>query len=912
MKQYLHKNGHRLTEAERAEIWDHIDPARARRGARAGRRPDGWKARRPAWRWRLAPGWAVAGAACAVLAVALLVVLRGRGPLPESTSLPADEQLAAAPTAPDKGVTVAPPGDRREPAASAPETAPETARPEERAARVSATAPVAESRPVTTGAHAAPALAAGPAGDGGEAGRESTRGTLRGSVVDRESGQPLPLAEIVALGGAAGAVTADDGRFVLAGLAPGQPTPLRVEYLGFAPVETTVTLAAGDTLALDFALTPVIVAALEPFEIEGAKYMVEVKNAVAPQSEQRDWGTMHALRGAPETAAPPASSPAPSAAARSQERITRYAVDSADHSATLSAKRGTERSTDRARDASAAPDAARAGRPGEARFEIPPDVAARIADEDEQDDAAWRRRCWVPPGDRSFDAMTFRHSGVNPFVLTDRDPLATFALDVDNASYTIAREYLEQGALPPAGAVRVEEFVNYFDQGYPEVRDGDFLIHVDGAPSPFGRGHHLLRVGVRARDVREGPRRPANLVFVIDVSGSMAQEGRLETVKQALRLLLDELGPRDTVGIVAFTTDARVVLEPTGAARRRAIEAAIAELEPEQSTNVDAGLELGYRMARAHFRPGGVNRIVLCSDGVANQARTRAEEILDHVRRESDGGIQLSAVGVGMGNYNDVLLEQLADHGDGNYYYVDRPEEARRIFRENLTGTLRTVAEDARIQVEFDPARVSRWRLLGYENRRLADRDFRDDNVDAGEVGAGHQVTALFEVKLAGRDGRDDGHAWDDDTREAEFRRRGGRDGALATVRLRYRQPGAAGERESGSWRRGRGEVEGDWQEVQRRVTAGDLSRTFAAAAPRLRLDAVVAEFAEILRGSYWARDSRLADLVRPAREVARALPGDGRVRELAQLVHLAARLDAGPGEHGAEWDDQGSDWDDE
>lgn len=906
MKQYLHRNGHRLTEAERAEIWDRIDLAHARRDAEAGRQPAGRRFGRPAWRWRLAPGWAVAGAACAVLAVSLLVVRRERGPLPESARLPASERLAAAPTAPDKGVTVAPPGDRREPAASAPRTAPQPARPAGRAARASAGAPAAESTPVTTRARETPALAAGPAGGGGEAGRESTRGVLRGSVVDRETGQPLPLAEVVAMGGGAGAVTTDDGRFVLAGLAPGQPSPLRVEYLGFAPVETTVVVAAGDTLALDFALTPVVVAALEPYDAAGARPIVQAWNGPVPQAEPRGRDAGSALRGAPETAAPPASLPAPSTAPRSQERITRHAVDPANYSAALSAKQSTDRTADRARDAGAAFGAGRGGRPDQTRFEIPPDVAARIADEGERDDAAWRRRCWIPPDDRGFDAMTFRHSGVNPFVLTDRDPLATFALDVDNASYTIAREYLERGVLPPAGAVRVEEFVNYFDQGYPEVRDDDFLIHVDGAPSPFGRGYHLLRVGVRARDVREGPRRPANLVFVIDVSGSMAREGRLETVKQALRLLLGELGPRDTVGIVAFSTDARVVLEPAGAARRRDIEAAIAELEPEQSTNVDAGLELGYRMARAHFRPGGVNRVVLCSDGVANQARTRAEAILDHVRRESDGGIQLSAVGVGMGNYNDVLLEKLADRGDGNYYYIDRLEEARRVFRENLDGTLRTVAEDARIQVEFDPDQVARWRLLGYENRRLADQDFRDDDVDAGEVGAGHQVTALFEIKLAGRDGRDDGHGRDAGVREADSRRRGGRDGALATVRLRYRQPGAARERESDYARRGRGEVEGDWREVQRRVTAGDLSRTSAAAPPRLRLAAVAAEFAEILRGSYWARDSRLADLVQPAREVARDLPGDGRVRELAQLVHLAARLDAGQGGRAAERDEQG------
>jgi len=294
----------------------------------------------------------------------------------------------------------------------------------------------------------------------------------------------------------------------------------------------------------------------------------------------------------------------------------------------------------------------------------------------------------------------------------------------------------------------------------------------------FGEGYHLLRVGLRARDPREEPRRPANLVFVVDVSGSMAREGRLELVKEALRLLLDELEPGDTVGIVAFTTDARVVIEPTGVARRHALEAALATLQPERSTNVEAGLRLGYRMARAHYRAGGINRLVLCSDGVANEASTRAEEILAHVRRESDGGIHLSAVGVGMGNYNDVLLERLADRGDGNYAYVDDLAEARRVFGENLAGTLRTVAEDAKVQVEFAPDAVERWRLIGYENRRVADEDFRDDAVDAGEVGAGHQVTALFEVKLTAR------------ALGVLETGRSRRDVTLANVRLRYRAPG--------------------------------------------------------------------------------------------------------------------------
>ena len=497
---------------------------------------------------------------------------------------------------------------------------------------------------------------------------------------------------------------------------------------------------------------------------------------------------------------------------------------------------------------------------------------------DNDEEREFRARCWIPPRDPSFDAMEFRHSGVNPFVVTAADALSTFALDVDNASYTMARAYLERGELPPAAAVRVEECVNFFAQDYRAPDEGDFRISVDGAPSPFGEGYHLLRIGLRARDVPAAARRPAVLTFVIDVSGSMRREGRLELVKSALRVLLDELDVDDTVGIVTYTTRADVALPPTPAGRRSLIAGVIAGLEPQQTTNVNEGLEYGYRMARDSFRPGAVNRIILCSDGVANESITVAEGILDDVRREADAGIHLTAIGVGMGNYNDVLLEKLADRGDGNYYYVDDLAEARRIFRRDLVGTLQTVARDAKVQVEFDPEVVLRWRLLGYENRAVSDRDFRNDAVDAGEVGAGHQVTALYEVKLA--------TAFPRTSAESGVRRGSG--APLGVVRLRYREPESEG-RQAGLAR-----------ELSRSVTPRDLGRSFAAAAPRLRLDAAVAEFAELLRGSYWARGGDMGRVARLAGELADELPRDAAVADFARLARTAAdlRRDDGDGGH--------------
>jgi Ca-activated chloride channel family protein len=442
--------------------------------------------------------------------------------------------------------------------------------------------------------------------------------------------------------------------------------------------------------------------------------------------------------------------------------------------------------------------------------------------------------------------MFFEHKGTNPFVFTREDSLSTFGLDVDTASYSVARNYLMRGELPPAEAVRVEEFVNALPQDYaPPTREA-FAIHLEGAPNPFHRGYHLLRIGLKAREVRMRDRKPAVLTFVIDVSGSMGTENRLGLVKRSLRLLVDRLGERDRIGIVVYGTRGRILLDPTPASERREILGAIESLRPEGSTNLEEGLDLGYEMALQTLDPEATNRVVLCTDGVANNGITDAETLLRRIHAQSEKHVFLTALGFGMGNYNDALLQKLADQGDGQYAYIDDFAEAERFFLTNLTGVLEVVARDAKAQVEFDPGSVESYRLLGYEKRDVADEDFRDDAVDGGEVGAGHAVTVLYELKLTGRGGD------------------------LGVVHLRYQDP------DSGSPREQREDIE------------GDLFRSrFYDASPSFRLSVVAARFAEHLRESRWVRGERLESVL----EEAERLPRSFLVRaEAAELLDLMRR----------------------
>ena len=464
-------------------------------------------------------------------------------------------------------------------------------------------------------------------------------------------------------------------------------------------------------------------------------------------------------------------------------------------------------------------------------------------------------------GDESepYPAVEYDNPGLNRETDTERDALSTFALDVDTGSYTVARRYVTDGNLPDPDSIRIEEYINYFDQDYSQPRDDVFAIHLDGGPTPYvsSERSRVLRIGIQAMDVADRDRKDAALTFVVDTSGSMDRENRLGGVRWALSQLVEELNRTDTVAIVEYGSQARVILEPTRVRDRDRILNAIDSLRPNGSTNAAAGMDLGYRLAHDAFVDGGINRVILASDGVANVGVTDANGILDRVREDADDGIQLVTVGFGMGNYNDTFMEQLADNGDGFYAYVDTLEEAERLFVDDLTGTLQTVAMDARVQVEFDEDTVSAWRLVGYENRDMEDHEFRNDEVDAGEIGAGHTVTALYEIVL---------------TREADH---GASDTDLGAVSLRWHETDSE-----------------KTTEISRPITTDDLSERFRSTDPRFQMSVMVAEYAEILRGdgrAYFS-DTTLNQLADDLWQIE-DLADDPDVREFIDLVEHAASL---------------------
>jgi Ca-activated chloride channel homolog len=339
----------------------------------------------------------------------------------------------------------------------------------------------------------------------------------------------------------------------------------------------------------------------------------------------------------------------------------------------------------------------------------------------------------------------------NAFQDVRSQPLSTFGLEVDTASYANVRRFLREGRRPPPDAVRLEELINYFPYAYAAPKgDAPFAFALEVATCPWAPEHRLVRIGLRTPEATAGERPRANLVFLIDVSGSMEPENKLPLVKRSLRLLLDQLSARDRVGIVTYAGEARVALEPTNAAEKEPILAALDRLVAGSGTHGSAGIQQAYAMATNHFIPGGINRVILCTDGDFNIGMTSREQLLELITRMAGSGVFLSVLGYGMDNYQDTTTELLADRGNGNYAYIDSFAEARKVLREELQGTLHTVAKDTKLQIEFNPARVASWRLLGYENRRLAARDFNDDTKDAGEIGAGLTVTALYEIVPAG------------------------------------------------------------------------------------------------------------------------------------------------------------------
>ncbi len=442
----------------------------------------------------------------------------------------------------------------------------------------------------------------------------------------------------------------------------------------------------------------------------------------------------------------------------------------------------------------------------------------------------------------------FRAAGVNPFVQVNDQSFSTFSISVDSASFTLARRYLNGGQRPPPESVRTEEFVNYFDYGYAPPGRDLFSVHAAAARTPFcPPGVHLLKLGIKGRQAgRED--RGANLTFLLDTSGSMNAPDRLGLARDALKLLVAKLGPRDRVALVTFSSRARLALDFTPASEQKKIFAALDGIQAAGFTHLEGGLKLAYETAARGFVAGAANRVILMSDGVANVGADAAAELLAQVERYRKQGLFCSVFGLGTGTYDDTMLQALASKGNGTYLFMDSPDEARRVFVDEFAATVNKIAADVKIQVEFNPRRVKQYRQLGYEQRQLKTEDFRNDAVAAGEVGSGQSVTALYQVELQG------------DAREP-----------LGTVRVR-----------------GRNLETGRVEELERAITAGDLAPSFERADVRFQLAAAAAQFAEILRGSPYAEGASCGDVAKALRPVALELNLDQKVQELLRLVNAA------------------------
>ena len=444
-------------------------------------------------------------------------------------------------------------------------------------------------------------------------------------------------------------------------------------------------------------------------------------------------------------------------------------------------------------------------------------------------------------------------------------PVSTFAVDVDTGSYANVRRILNQGSIPPQAAVRTEEMLNYFRYDYPAPnnRSRPFSLTADMSTTPWNQESRLLRIGLRGYDVPREGRPSANLVFLVDVSGSMNSPDKLPLVQCSLALLANRLDRRDRVAIVVYAGAAGMVLPSTSS--RDEIVQSLKRLRAGGSTAGAAGIQLAYQVARDNHIDGGINRVVLATDGDFNVGITNNETLVDLIERQREAGITLTTLGFGTGNYNEAMMEQIADHGNGNYAYIDSPREAQKVLEQELQSTLFTIAQDVKIQIEFNPAYVSEYRLIGYENRALREEDFNNDSVDAGDIGAGHQVTALYEIVPAGNRG------WLPDRRYEANRPRGqgSHNGELVHLRLRYKLPG-----------------DDRSLLIEQPVHAG-LLRSAQAPAGDVAFIAAVAAYGQLLRGDSNLNGFSFADVRRLAE---RSRNGNYWRREFVELTRLAER----------------------
>ncbi len=482
-----------------------------------------------------------------------------------------------------------------------------------------------------------------------------------------------------------------------------------------------------------------------------------------------------------------------------------------------------------------------------------------------------------PPDQAGPDTSRYQPRRDHGITQVAESPVSTFSLDVDTGSYSNVRGYIHRGTLPPSDAVRLEELINYFPYDYPEPSDEHpFAVSTETARCPWNPDHVLLRIGVQAKRESTQAMPPANLVFLVDVSGSMHSADKLPLLQQSLRTLVAGLRAQDRVSIVTYAGYESIALQPTPGSQRGTILTAIDGLSAAGSTAGEAGIRTAYALARRSFLRDGINRVILATDGDFNVGLSDIEQLKSLVAEQRKSGVSLSTLGFGSGNYNDALMEQIADVGNGNYSYIDSLREGQKVLRDQLQGTLQTVAKDVKVQVEFQPARIREYRLLGYENRRLARADFKNDAVDAGEVGAGTSVTALYELSPVGSPSSIEPLRYappPPNHLSAKATGRPSHPDELAFVRVRYQAP------EGGSSR-----------ELQHGVPAAGARAPYSQASADFRFAAAVAGWGQLLRGGSHTGSLRLAQ-VQDLAQHARGQDPQGYRREFVALLRETRSL---------------------
>jgi Ca-activated chloride channel family protein len=471
---------------------------------------------------------------------------------------------------------------------------------------------------------------------------------------------------------------------------------------------------------------------------------------------------------------------------------------------------------------------------------------------------------------KPFNTEDYDHIIENNFHTVEQQPLSTFSIDVDRASYSNVRRFIQDGTLPPKGAVRIEEMINYFDYNYaPPTNEDPFALYTEIASCPWNVKHRLVHIGLQGKKVSTGDLPSSNLVFLVDVSGSMDEPNKLPLVQESLKLLTDHLREDDKVAIVVYAGNAGLVLPSTSGSQKMKVKEAIDELQSGGSTAGGEGIKLAYKIAQQNMKAHGNNRIILATDGDFNVGISSDDELVDLIEKERQSGIFLSVLGYGMGNYKDNKMQQLADKGNGNHNYIDNLNEAKKVLVNEFGGTLFTIAKDVKLQIEFNPAMVNAYRLIGYENRVLADEDFNDDKKDAGELGSGHTVTALYEIIPA--------EVQDTFIRKVDKLKYTPKKETTATgkevmnIKLRYKQPES---------------------EISKLITfpVADDNKTWQQASDNFKFSAAVAEFGLLLRESSFKQNSSYEQTITMGRD-ATGTDENGYRSEFIKLVKNAASL---------------------